>query len=186
MADMNLLNIRKVIKARKPEFHKQDHHKKKRVESAWRRPRGVHSKIRHNKWSYNKKIQIGYKSPTAVRGLDPSGLEPVLVSNKNQLLTINSKTQGIIIAAGVGMRKRAEIIKSAGTLTILNLKNNSNYLTMVKDLLEQRKKRVAERLALSQEKTKTRIKTTKEAKQAIETKREDEKKEKDKILTQKS
>ena len=57
----------KGVKGCKPAFRQQDSHKKKRVEKVWRRPRGLHSKIRHNKWSYPKRIQIGYKSPAEVR-----------------------------------------------------------------------------------------------------------------------
>ena len=191
MDKSKLLKIRAAIKNRKPTFMKQDAHKKKRVEHAWRRPRGLHSKIRHNKWSYHKKIQIGYKSPAAVRGLHPSALAPVLIHSLNQIKGLDPKTHGLIIAGDVGTRSKLDIIKAAGAYTILNLKNPQEYLKEVATDLASRKARVAARKTALAEKSKAKIQTAKEAKQTAkpvdeETKKDEEKKEKDKILTQKS
>ncbi|MBI4449127.1 50S ribosomal protein L32e [Candidatus Woesearchaeota archaeon] len=181
-----LLALRAALKTRKPHFARQDSHKKKRVTKAWRRPRGVHSKQRHNKWSYPKRISIGYKSPVEVRGLHPSGLKPVLVHNVLGLKGIDAKTQGIIIASSVGTRKRADIIKNAGAIHILNLKNTTQYLTEVAKSLAERKKAVADRKAKASAKATAKIKTAKEAKSAAKPTKEQEKAEKDKIITHKS
>ena len=190
--DNKLLSLRAALKARKPHFARQDSHKKKRVTKAWRRPRGVHSKQRHNKWSYPKRISIGYKSPAEVRGLDPSGLAPIMVRSVAALKGLDPKTQGIIIGGDVGTRKRAEIVKAAGPLRILNLKNPTTYLAEVGKDLEARKKTVADRKVKASTKAAVKIQSSKEAKESnkpkadAETKKDQEKEEKDKILTQKS
>lgn len=186
------LKVRAQIKARKPAFRQQDSHKKKRVDTVWRKPRGLHSKIRHNKWSYPKKIQIGYKSPADVRGMHPSGLFPVLVHSVGDLKRVDVKSQGIIIAGDVGDRKRLEIIKAAGAIKILNLKDQNAFVAGIAKCLEERKAAVAAWKAAKAAKAQSKIKTSKEAKEEHKAKldekakRDEEKKEKDKVLTQKS
>ena len=44
-----LLELRKRIKRKKPEFIRQDAHKKKSLESKWRKPKGLHSKMREKR-----------------------------------------------------------------------------------------------------------------------------------------
>ncbi|MEM2597607.1 MAG: eL32 family ribosomal protein, partial [Thermofilum sp.] len=55
-------------------------------------------------------------------GLHPSGFEEVLVHNVKDLERIDPKRQAVRIAATVGRRKRAEILKRAEELgiTVLN------------------------------------------------------------------
>mgnify|MGYP001612194463 CR=1 FL=1 len=192
MSKEQLMKIRKALKDRKPAFRQQDSHKKKRVEKVWRRPRGLHSKIRHNKWSYPKRIQIGYKSPAEVRGLHPSGLLPIMVHCVADLKKIDVKTQGALIAGDVGGRKRVDIVKAAGAIRILNFEDTAAFLSEVANEMEGRKSRVADLKAKQAAKSQTKIKTSKEAKEEHKqkldekAKKDEEKKEKDKILTQKS
>ncbi len=63
-------------------------------------------------------VEVGYRSPKAVRGLHPSGLEDVLVYNVKDLEKLNPETQGARIASTVGKRKKIEIIKRARELGI--------------------------------------------------------------------
>ena len=67
------LEHRSVIKKKKPNFIRQDAHKKKRVGTSWRRAKGIQSKVRLNKRGYVKSVSQGYRSPKSVRGTTPSG-----------------------------------------------------------------------------------------------------------------
>ena len=51
------LELRKKIKAKKPNFVSQDTHKRKRIRPRWRKPRGWHSKIRLHKIGYRKMVR---------------------------------------------------------------------------------------------------------------------------------
>lgn len=108
-----LLNVRKKQKAKKPVFRQTDSHKKKKLEDKWRRPRGLHNKMRIGIKGKSALVKAGYGSPARVRGLHPSGFEEVLVSNINQLEHINAKTQAVRISGSVGRKKRQLIQNKA-------------------------------------------------------------------------
>ncbi|MFB6253477.1 MAG: 50S ribosomal protein L32e [Halobacteriaceae archaeon] len=93
----------------RPAFNRQDHHKKDRVPSSWRRPRGNLSKQRRGVKGKGDKVKPGYRSPKAVRGKHPSGFEEVLVHNTDDLEEIDPSTEAIRIASKVGDRKREQI-----------------------------------------------------------------------------
>ncbi len=97
----------------KPQFNRQDHHKKKRVPTAWRRPRGNLSKQRRGIKGKGDTVEAGYRTPTAVRGLHPSGFEEVRVHNVDDLAGVDGDTEAVRIAASVGARKRERIEETA-------------------------------------------------------------------------
>jgi large subunit ribosomal protein L32e len=90
----------------KPAFRRQDYHKKKRVPSSWRKPRGNLSKQRRGIKGKGAMVEAGYRSPTAARGLHPSGFEEVYVHNTDDLEGVDPATQAVRIASKVGGRKR--------------------------------------------------------------------------------
>ncbi|WP_251343061.1 50S ribosomal protein L32e [Haloplanus halophilus] len=92
-----------------PQFNRQDHHKKKRVDPSWRRPRGQLSKQRRGIKGKGATVEAGYRSPTAARGLHPSGFEEVRVHNTDDLEGVDPATEAVRIASGVGARKRERI-----------------------------------------------------------------------------
>ena len=92
-----------------PKFNRQDHHKKKRVPSSWRRPRGGLSKQRKGIKGKGDTVEAGFRSPEAVRGLHPSGFEEVHVHNVDDLDGVDPDTQAVRIASKVGGRKREQI-----------------------------------------------------------------------------
>ena len=75
----NLVNLRNIMKKKKPNFFKQSSHKKKRLAKKWRKPRGSDSKIKIGKKGYPRKIKIGFKGPRNVRSLSREGLKIILV-----------------------------------------------------------------------------------------------------------
>jgi large subunit ribosomal protein L32e len=93
----------------KPKFNRQDHHKKKRVSTSWRRPRGQLSKQRRGIKGKGDTVQAGFRSPKAVRGLHPSGFEEVRVHNVDDLEGVDGDREAVRIASKVGGRKRERI-----------------------------------------------------------------------------
>lgn len=96
-----------------PEFNRQDHHKKKRVSTSWRRPRGTLSKQRRGIKGKGAKVEAGYRTAKAVRGLHPSGFEEIHVENTDDLEGVDGDTQAVRIGSSVGGRKRERIEDSA-------------------------------------------------------------------------
>ena len=89
-----------------PQFNRQDYHKKKRTPSSWRRPRGGLSKQRRGIKGKGPKVEAGYGTPKASRGLHPSGFAEVRVHNADDLEDVDADTEAVRIASGVGGRKR--------------------------------------------------------------------------------
>jgi large subunit ribosomal protein L32e len=97
----------------KPQFHRQDYHKKKRTPTSWRRPRGGLSKQRRGIKGKGDTVEAGFRTPTEVRGLHPSGFEEVRVHNTDDLEGVDGDTQAVRIGSTVGARKRERIEEEA-------------------------------------------------------------------------
>ncbi|MCZ7397480.1 MAG: 50S ribosomal protein L32e [Candidatus Methanoperedens sp.] len=98
-----LLNVRKKQKSKKPKFLQTDSHKKKKLEDKWKKPDGIHNKMRYHVKGKGPRVNAGYGSPALVRGLHPSG-------------SIKVEKQAARIAHTVGERKRNLIEKRAAEL----------------------------------------------------------------------
>ncbi|WP_136716374.1 50S ribosomal protein L32e [Halorientalis salina] len=109
--EQRLLNARK--SESKPQFNRQDYHKKKRVPTSWRRPRGQLSKQRRGIKGKGDTVEAGFRSPKAVRGRHPSGFEEVRVHNADDLEGVDGDTHAVRIASKVGARKRETIEEQA-------------------------------------------------------------------------
>jgi len=190
-----LLWLRKKIKAKKPKFSRQDSHKKKKLENKWRKPKGLHSKMRLGKSGYKKSVKKGYGSPRSVKNLSSEGIEKVNAFNKKDLEKIDTKSQGVIISSGVSLKKRIDIIIEAEKkkIKILNIKDLSKYIKEAEEKREKAKKEKEERKKEKEKKKKAEEKKAKKTEgKGVEEKVIDEeekkkleKKEKDKILTKK-
>jgi len=97
----------------KPQFNRQDHHKKKRVSTSWRAPRGNLSKQRRGIKGKGDTVEAGFRTPAAVRGLHPSGFEEVRVHNVGDLDGVDGDSEAVRIASSVGGRKRERIEDAA-------------------------------------------------------------------------
>ncbi|OIB59179.1 50S ribosomal protein L32e [Natrialba sp. SSL1] len=93
----------------KPQFNRQDYHKKKRTPESWRRPRGQLSKQRKGVKGKGPTVQAGYRTPESVRGKHPSGFEEVYVENVDDLEGVDGDTEAARISSSVGARKRERI-----------------------------------------------------------------------------
>jgi len=96
-------------RAGKPQFNRQDYHKKKRTPESWRKPRGNLSKQRRGIKGKGDMVQAGYRTPKAVRGKHPSGFDEVRVHNVDDLDGVDGDTEAVRIASKVGARKRERI-----------------------------------------------------------------------------
>lgn len=181
-----LLEVRRELKERKPAFIRQDHQRRKRIgrRLRWKKPRGIHSKIRHHLKGRRKMPSPGYKSPSKVRGLHLSGMKIVNVSSAKEISNIKKETEGIVISKQVGIKKRFEILKRAKELGIeaLNINIDEN-LKKIEQLINSKKKGKKETKD-SKEKPETKEKEHK-LELTEEQKKEMQKKEKDKLLTKK-
>jgi large subunit ribosomal protein L32e len=97
----------------KPQFNRQDYHKKKRTPTSWRKPRGDLSKQRRGIKGKGDTVEAGFRTPKAVRGKHPSGFEEVRVHNTDDLDGIDPDTEAARIASKVGARKRERIEEQA-------------------------------------------------------------------------
>jgi len=191
-----LLEKRKEAKRRKPEFIFQDAHKKRRLPWKWKRPRGSGSKMRVNRRGYKRPVRIGWGSPSAVKGLTPQGLLPVTVNNVKELEKVNAKTDIVVIASEVGVKKRTAIVTAAlaKNMQIMNYKEPKKFLEEVKAQFETKKKEKETKKESREKKKETAAKDAQKKKdeekkeekateeKTAEEKKAEEKKEKDKIL----
>ena len=113
-----LFKVRKVLKGKKPHFNRTDSHKYKRLDSNWRRPRGLQGKQRKHIKAKGALAQVGYGSPVAVKGLHPSGYADVLVRNVGDIDAIDATIEAIRIARTVGAKKKSAIEEKAAQLGI--------------------------------------------------------------------
>jgi large subunit ribosomal protein L32e len=182
-----LLELKSKIKERKPNFIRQDTHKRKKLSIKWRKPKGIHSKIRHHFRGRSKMPSPGYKSPRKVRRLHDSGLKIVLVHSTDDLKSIKKEGEGIIISKTVGMKKRLAILKKAkeSNINILNV-NVDEQIKKIEDFVNSKKKKeqkVTKKEEVKEKESKTKEQTEKPAELSDEQKKKAEKEEKDKVLT---
>ena len=103
---------------KKPKFKRWMSQAYKRIKEAWRRPKGLHSKLRKRIKSKGKIPSPGYGAPKNLKYLHPSGFKEVLIHNVKELERIDPKKEAARIAHTVGKKKRKEILKKAEELKI--------------------------------------------------------------------
>lgn len=193
---MSLLEIRKHKKKHKPSFTYQDSYKVKSVKTSWRKPQGKQAKVRYGFRGNMRKPSPGFKSPIEVRGLHASGLEVVMVFNIADVEKIDHKKQGALVGAGVGGRKRADILKKCmeKNIKVLNFTKPAEKIAKIEEAVKSRKKAQEEakksKEAAKKEKPKKDKKAEEDKKDLAdkltdEEKKEHEDQERNKVLTSK-
>lgn len=116
-----------IMKKNKPKFNVLNDGHRKRVPSRWRKPRGTHNKKRMGMEWTGASPNIGYKNPSAIRGLHPDGSREVLVYTVADLEML--KGVSVRIASAVGARKKKSIEEKAKSLKlkVLNSKEKKKF-----------------------------------------------------------
>lgn len=105
------ISLREKISKKRPDFIRPESWRYKRLESTWRKPKGIDNHQRKQKSRGRPGIvKIGYGGPRDVRGLHPSGYTDNLVFRIEDLEKLNPKTDGVRIGHSVGKKKRSEIM----------------------------------------------------------------------------
>ncbi|MEE9283896.1 MAG: 50S ribosomal protein L32e [Nitrososphaerales archaeon] len=113
-----LLELRRSIQKRRPKFIRQESWRYKRLETTWRKPKGLDSKMRKQIRGWPKIVKIGYRGPKLTRGLHPSGYRDVLIHNKAEILLLDPRRDAIRLSAKLGRRYRITISNKAEEMGI--------------------------------------------------------------------
>ncbi len=98
----------------KPKYRRPNYGRVKRVKANWRKPRGIDNKQRKKLKAYGAVVKVGHRKKKSERDLRNGKIE-LLVHNVPELeKVIKEKNNFVVrIAAGVGKKKRIEILKIA-------------------------------------------------------------------------
>ncbi|MBS3117986.1 hypothetical protein J4430_03865 [Candidatus Woesearchaeota archaeon] len=166
---------------KKPVFLRQDIYKKKKLKNVWRKPKGIHSKLRRTGRGKRNIPSIGYGSKKK-----PVEKKPARISSIKELGMVE-KGRVIYLSGKVGLKKKIQIIKEAGKkdLTILGIKDTKAFI----EREEEERKKNKEKRKRKEEKKEEANKQEKEEKAKEELKEDKEKKEKEekrKVLEKKT
>jgi large subunit ribosomal protein L32e len=183
-----LLELRKQIKSKKPNFTRQDAHKKKKLGKKWKRPKGLQSKIRLKLRGRGKRVSIGYRGPKKVRHMHKSGMQKSIVHSVKDLEGLDSKKNGVVISSSVGNKKKIVILKKAKKkgFNILNFNNPEEFIKKIEDKMDLKKKLKEEKKKKVEKKESKEEKKEKPDEKVVDEKEDVEKKEKNKMLTKRA
>ena len=117
-ATADALAKRAMISGRRPAFKRQEWFRYSKLGEKWRKPKGIHSKMKRQLKRRPPMVDVGFRGPVAARDLHPSGFEEVLVYNVDGLEGIDPKKQAVRIGGTVGTKKRMAIEDRADELGI--------------------------------------------------------------------
>jgi large subunit ribosomal protein L32e len=162
----DLLAIKRRLRAARPKFQFHANHRKARLRTSWRKPRGLHNKQKDEKRGSMPKPSDGWRTPPEVRGQHTSGLAIVRVTQASQLEGIDAQSQGVVIAS-VGAKRQRELLGLCIERKIRVL--NHNAQERIK-FLDQRRADAQARLAAAR---KAKEQAAKAAEKASQTKKDE-------------
>lgn len=187
----DLIKVKEMMKRKQPAFTRSDSNKKKRMSKNWRRPNGLHSKMRLSHKGFKRSVSIGYRSPVLLRNVGRDGLKKVLVKNLSELQKLDPRKNSAVIA-GIGLKKKIEILKEAQKrkIKVCNVKDIQKFLDDAEKKIAERREKRAERKKEEKKGKEAKKEELKEKKKEEEPTPEEkeklEKREKEKILIKKS
>lgn len=125
-----LLEKREHVKGNNPNFARPESWRYKRLQTTWRKPKGIdHHQRKQKSRGRPGLVKVGYGGPRDSRGLHPSGYTDNLVHNIADLNGLNPRTDGIRFGHSVGKKKRREIAGKAieGKFRIFNARVSGNW-----------------------------------------------------------
>lgn len=183
------LELRNKMKKKKPEFLRNDHHKKSSLGRKWRRPSGLHAKMRLLKKGYRRVVSQGYRSPVIVRGFHKKG-KALICATLSDVEKAKAEGANVVIYGALGQKKRLELFKKAKELDLEIINVPADYEKKVEDNMKARKDK-KDKKAKKKEKKKPvekgiEKKIEEEKPLSEEEQEKKEQKEKDKVLVTKS
>ena len=117
-----------VRKKKNPRFLRQDAINLKNLKMVWRKPRGIHSKIRMSIKGHRPMVRIGYRNAVEIRDTH-NGMKIVHIKNQKDMEKA-AKGNLIIISSTLGFKKKQIIMEKAKELgiEILNIKHPDKYI----------------------------------------------------------
>lgn len=173
MVNTTQLQQRKDMKRKN--FVVKESHFSARIKSRWRYPQGRHSKVRQMHCGRLAMPNPGFGSPVEVSGLHPLGLAMVVVHNVDDLSKVDSETQGAVMGATVGAKKKMLLLETAQKkgITVLNVKDAAKAVAGMQKEFQERKELRKKKLAEASKKTEEKKKKAEErAKKEAEQKAE--------------
>ena len=154
-----------------------------KLRGGWRKPRGMHNKVRLSKKGHPAKVSIGYGTKKETRNLYNSEFDYKLINNLKDLEDLDKKY--IMISRSIGLKKKVEILKKAKELNLnaIKIRDIDLFLKNVQEKLnknKQKKEKKQQKKEIYQKKAEEKLKEKKEVTQ--EEKTEKEKEEKKKVL----
>ena len=105
---------RQEIKQNNPEFVRPESWRYVRLQTNWRKPKGIDNHQRKQKSRGRPGlVKVGYGGPKESRGLHPSGFTDNLVFNADDLSKLDPKKDGVRFGHSVGTKKRKELAEIA-------------------------------------------------------------------------
>ena len=109
-----LIEKRQEIKKHNPDFVRPESWRYVRLQTNWRKPKGIDHHQRKQKSSGRPGlVKVGYGGPRDAKGLHPSGFTDNLVFNMSDLEKLDPKKDGVRFGHSVGTKKRKEIVAKA-------------------------------------------------------------------------
>lgn len=112
-----LAKIKQLKKKQKPSFVAQNSWRFLRVDSRWRRPRGIDSSMREKLSGHPRMVNIGYRKPKLLRDMhytEKNGLlEEFIVSNLSDLDLVLPHKHIVRIDGNLGTRKKEKLFQEA-------------------------------------------------------------------------
>ncbi len=181
----NVLELKKKSDAKRPAFNRQERFQRKENKGSWRKPKGLHSKMRHRFQGHGALVEIGYRCPKAVRGFTKEGLAIKLILNANNMESLDSQKDTVIIGK-MGSKKKAEILKLLleKNIKILNISDAKDWLKSAEQKIAERKEKKKTFVKKEEKKADKKEEKASESKKEEKTE-EEKKKELDKLLIKK-
>jgi large subunit ribosomal protein L32e len=187
----NLLTVKRQLRRTRPVFTRHRPDRKASLADNWRKPRGLHNKLKDRKRGCGPWIADGYRTPEAVRGFHISGLAIAHVANRKELDAVDATTHGVVIAR-VGAKRQLELLAVAKEkgVRVLNHKADARVAELTAKFTAAKQERKAARAAAeAKASTQTKKEKAKPAKQdapSADEKRDEQEKIKEEVLTSKN
>ncbi len=166
-------------------FHRREVHKRKKLSMAWRKPKGMHSKVRRKEKKTFKMPDPGFMKQKEKRFKHPSGLNIIRIYSKKDFERILEERKKeinnfvFVLSSKLSKKSLKEIFQKAlkFNIRIANAKKIEERLKKIEEELKERKKKSKEREKKKKERKEKAKKKEKEEKEKTTSKTETSKSE---------